>query len=120
VELIRKDVPFAALLPLSLLDEIDTTGKTSIDETFRQKRLDMKLVIVTSLGQGWLINHPECRVSNSTHSVFFTACSHNEQLHNKGVEAFHKWTEYTQSAKVTPRTLSDEIDVDYLFLNAIH
>ncbi len=51
-ELIRKDVPFAARLPLSLLDEIDRTGKTSIDETVRQKRREMKLVIVTSLGQG--------------------------------------------------------------------
>jgi hypothetical protein len=59
-EFIRKDVPFTALLPLLLLNEIERTGKTSIDETVRQKRLDMKLVIVTSLGQGWLINHPEC------------------------------------------------------------
>jgi hypothetical protein len=75
---------------------------------------------VTSLSQGWLINHPECRVSNFTHSAFFTACSHNEQLHNKGVEAFHNWPEFTQSAKITPRTLSDGIDVDYLCLNAIH
>jgi hypothetical protein len=69
-ELIRKDIPFAVLLPLSLLDEIDRTGKTSIDEVVRQKRLDMELVIVTSLGEGWLINHPECRLSNSTHAVF--------------------------------------------------
>jgi hypothetical protein len=90
-ELIRKDAPFVVLLPLSLLNEIERTGKTSIDESVRQKRLDMKLIIATSLGQGWLINHPEFKVSNSTHAVFFPACSANEQqLHNKGTEAFHK------------------------------
>ena len=58
------------LLPLSLINEIDRTGKTSIDETVREKRLNMKLIIATSLGQGWLINHPECKVDNSTHAVF--------------------------------------------------
>ena len=62
-ELIRKNVPFAVLLPLSLLNDIERTGKTGIDESVRQKRLD--------IGQGWLISHPECKVSNSTHSVFF-------------------------------------------------
>ena len=41
-ELIRKDIPFAVLLPLSLLNEIDRTGKTSIDETVKEKRLNMK------------------------------------------------------------------------------
>ena len=118
-ELIRKDIPFAVLLPLSLLDEIDRTGKTSIDEDVRRKRLDMKLVIVTSLGQGWLINHPECKLSNSTHAVFFTACSSNEQLHQKGVEVFHKWTESTEGVKITPKTLSDENDIDVLCLRAV-
>jgi hypothetical protein len=68
-ELIRKNVPFAVLLPLSLLNDIKRTGKTGIDESVRQKkRLDMKLVIIaTSLSQGWLINHPKCKVSNSAH-----------------------------------------------------
>ncbi len=51
-DLIRKDVPFAVLLPLSLLNDIERTSKTGIDEAVRQKRLDMKLVIATSLGQG--------------------------------------------------------------------
>ena len=68
-ELIRKNVLFAVLLPLSLLNDIKRTGKTGIDESVRQKkRLDMKLVIIaTSLSQGWLINHPKCKVSNSAH-----------------------------------------------------
>ncbi len=59
-------------------------------------------------------------MSNSTHAVFFTACSSNEQLHQKGVEVFHKWTESTEGAKITPKTLSDEIDIDVLCLRAVH
>ncbi len=50
-ELIRKNIPFAALIPLPLLNEIERTGKTEIDEDVRSKRLNMKLVISTSLGQ---------------------------------------------------------------------
>ncbi len=80
----------------------------------------MKLIIATSLGQGWLINHPECRVDNSTHAMFFTAYSANEQLHNKGTEAFHKWMESTSGAKITPKSLDGGNDVDTLCLNAIH
>ena len=105
-ELIRKEIPFAVLLPLSLLNEIKKTGKTSINKSVRKKkkRLYMKLIIATSLGQGWLINHPECRVDNSTHAVFSTACSANELLHNKGTEAFHKWMESTSGAKIAPKS----------------
>ena len=104
-ELIRKEIPFAVLLPLSLLNEIKKTGKTSINKSVRKKkRLYMKLIIATSLGQGWLINHPECRVDNFTHAVFFTACSVNELLHNKGTEAFHKWMESTSGAKIAPKS----------------
>jgi hypothetical protein len=75
-----------------------------IDEAVRQKRLCMKLIIATSLGQGWLINHPECKIDNSTLAVFFTACSANEQLHNKGAEAFHKWMESTSGARTVEMT----------------
>jgi hypothetical protein len=113
-ELIRKNVPFAVLLPLSLLNDIERTGKTGIDESVRQKRKDM-----TSLGQGWLISHPECKVSNSAHSVFFTTCPSNEQLHNKGTEAFHKWTESTNGAKLSPKSLNRESDIDTLCLKSV-
>ncbi len=47
-------------------------GKNEIDEFIRGRRLRMKLIISTSLGQAWLINHPSCRMDTSTHSVFFT------------------------------------------------
>ena len=65
-------MPFAILVPLSLLNEIDRVGKKEVDELIRSRRLRMKLVISSSLGQAWLINHPSCRTDTSTHSVFFT------------------------------------------------
>ena len=113
-ELIRKNVPFAVLLPLSLLNDIERTGKTGIDESVRQKQKDM-----TSLGKGWLISHPKCKASNSAHSVFFTTCPSNEQLHNKGTEAFHKWTESTNGAKISPKSLNRESDIDTLCLESV-
>ena len=36
-ELIRKEIPFAVLLPLSLLNEIKKPGKTSINKSVRKK-----------------------------------------------------------------------------------
>jgi hypothetical protein len=59
-EYIRQDTPFAILVPLPLLNEIDRVGKTKIDQAVREKRLKMKLIISSSLGQAWLINHPSC------------------------------------------------------------
>ena len=47
-ELIRKNVPFAVLLPLSLLNDIERTSKTGIDESVRKKRLDMRSVLIRS------------------------------------------------------------------------
>ncbi len=71
-EYIRQDVLFAILVPLSLLNEIYRVGKKEVDELIRSRRLRMKLVIISSsLGQAWLINHPSCRMDTSTHSVFF-------------------------------------------------
>ncbi len=71
-EYIRQGVSFAILVPLSLLNEIDRIAKNQIDEAVRDKRSRMKLVISTSLGQAWLINHPSCNLLVATHSVFFT------------------------------------------------
>ena len=41
-ELIRKEIPFAVLLPLSLLNEIKRTGKTSINKPVRKKTAKYK------------------------------------------------------------------------------
>jgi hypothetical protein len=47
----RQDIPFAILVQLPLLNEIDRISKTSIDPVIRDKRQKMKLVISSSLGQ---------------------------------------------------------------------
>ncbi len=66
-----------------------------------------------------IINHPECKVSNSAHSVFFTTCPLNEQLHVKGTEVFHKWTESTNGATISPKSLNGESDIDTLCLRSV-
>ena len=53
---------------------------------------------------------PECKVVNSSHAVFFTTCSANEQLHIKGTEAFHEWMQSTSGANIAPKTLNGEND----------
>jgi hypothetical protein len=74
-KLIRKDITFAMLIPLPLVNEVDPNGKDSIDNEVGKKRLNMKLVVSTSLGQGWLINHPECKLDKTSHAIFFTTCT---------------------------------------------
>ena len=122
-ELIRKNVPFAALIPLPLLNEIERTGKTEVDEEVRSKRLNMKLVISTSLGQAWLINHPECTVDNSFHAVFFTKCQMNTALQSKGDQMFQEWvhdlaTGGKNCTKISTRS-NDIQDIDHLTINTI-
>jgi hypothetical protein len=117
-ELIRKDIPFAILIPLPLLNEIDRTGKDSIDEQVRKRRLNMKLVVSTSLGQGWLINHPECRLDKTSHAIFFTTCA-DKVLQDKGEDIFHNWTQSTlqqSSLKAKPSEHSiRDIDIACLY-----
>ena len=82
-------------MPLSLLNEIDRTGKNEIDETVRDKWLRMKLVISTSLGQAWLINHPSCNLTTSKHSVFFTESPDEDTLQRASSATFYSW--YTEN-----------------------
>ncbi len=83
------------IVPLSLLNEIDRTGKNEIDEIVRDKRSRMKLVISTSLGQAWLINHPSCNLATSQHSVFFTKSPEEEALQRASSAVFCSW--YTEN-----------------------
>ncbi len=118
--MIRKDIPFAILIPLPLRNEIERTGKDSIDEEVRKKRLNMKLVVSTSLGQGWLINHPECRLDKTPHSIFFTTCT-NQVLQDKGEEIFQSWSQDTLQQAASKTTLSQHkaSDIDSACLHAI-
>ncbi len=116
-EYIRQDIPFAILVPLPLLNEIDRISKTTIDSAVRDKRQKMKLVISSSLGQAWLINHPKCRLDDVKHSVFFTQSSNNPELEKASHEIFGAW--YTVDTKIEPCTMPNSQDVDTLALNSI-
>ena len=51
----------------------------------------MKLVISTSLGQAWLINHPSCNLAVATHFVFFTETTGEESLQTASSTLFSTW-----------------------------
>ncbi len=91
-EYIRKDIPFAILIPLPLLNEIDRISKTEIDQEVRKKRLQMKLIVSSSLGQAWLINHPERLVNNTAHSVFFTQLADSPELNTASQKLFSDYS----------------------------
>ena len=119
-ELIRKDIPFAILIPLPLLNEIDRNGKDSIDDEVRKKRLNMKLVVSTSLGQGWLINHPECKLDKTSHAIFFTTCT-NQVLQDKSEDIFQEWTHDAlqhSPPRLTP-SKQNARDIDLAILRSI-
>jgi hypothetical protein len=84
--------PFAILIPLPLLNEIDRTSKTEIDPEIRRKRAQMKLILSSSLGQAWLINHPECCVKDAPHSVFFTQLADSPELTTASQKIFSDWS----------------------------
>ncbi len=96
-EYIRQDVPFAILVPLSLLNEIDRIGKDQVDELVCDRRSRMKLVISTSLGQ---VNHPSYRLDISSHSVFFTDVPECEELQRLSSAVFSSFW-YTEDVAVT-------------------
>jgi hypothetical protein len=121
-EYIRQNVPFAILIPISLLNEIDRIGKNEIDEAVRDKRSRMKLVISTSLAQAWLINHPSCQLAVSKHSVFFTETPATEPLQRASSSIFSSW--YTSNiASIRNATLpcitAMTRDLDELVVSAI-
>jgi hypothetical protein len=121
-EYIRQDAPFAVLIPLSLLNEIDRVGEARIDEIVRDKRSRMKLIISTSLGQAWLINHPSCRLGISTHSVFFTETPECEELQLAYNAIFSSWyaenLTTTQDAIFSSKVLPSN-DLHQLVVSAI-
>ncbi len=118
---IRQDTPFAILIPLSLLNEIERVGKNEIDNHIREKQSRMKLVISSSLGQAWLLNHPSCRLETSTHSVFFTEITDNDTLQCTTNAMFSSW--YIENVEATDTTFASadmsSHDLDVLVVDAI-
>jgi hypothetical protein len=70
-DLIRMKMPFAALVPVSLLNEIGRKPDETIDSEVQKARAVMQIIIISSIGQAWLINHPECRLPNKQHYITF-------------------------------------------------
>jgi hypothetical protein len=72
-DLIRMKTPFATLVPVSLLNEIDRIKPDgNIDSEVQKARAVMQVIIISSIGQAWLINHPECKLPNKQHYVLLT------------------------------------------------
>ena len=71
-DLIRKDIQFAALVPVSLLNEIDRKPDGKIDLTIQKARLLMQVIVIASIGQAWLINHKERRLPQNQHFILLT------------------------------------------------
>jgi hypothetical protein len=71
-DLIRKDIQFAALIPVSLLNQIERKPDGSIDLAIQKARLSMQIIVVASIGQAWLINHKERRLPQSHHFILLT------------------------------------------------
>ena len=69
--MIRANKPFAALMPLATINQIDRISKEGIDKDIHTARLKMPTIISTALGYGWLINHPEFKLPAARHTVFF-------------------------------------------------
>ena len=81
----------------------------------------MKLIISSSLGQAWLINHPSCRLETSTHSVFFTEITDDDTLQPITNAMFSSW--YVENVESTDTTFSSKDmsshDLDLLVVDAI-
>jgi hypothetical protein len=71
-DLIRKDVQFVALVPVSLLNEIDRKPDGKIDLTIQKARLLMQVIVIASIGPAWLVNHKERRLPQSRHFILLT------------------------------------------------
>ena len=81
----------------------------------------MKLVVATSLGQGWLINHPDCKLDKTSHAIFFTTCT-DQALQDKSEDIFLDWTQdalqHSQS-KFTPSEQNTR-DIDSAIIRSIN
>ena len=72
---IRNGQPFAALVPIDLLHEIDKDKNGCIDEKVKALRQKMPTVVMTAANQLWLISHPDITVTNTAHQVLVTVGS---------------------------------------------
>ena len=99
-DLIRADAPFAALMPISLLNETDRNADGNIDEAVRSKRENMQVIVVASLG-AWLINYPECKIDkNSKHFVLWASQTEYPKTDQAVHACYASWLRTTDKTKV--------------------
>jgi hypothetical protein len=82
----------------------------------------MKLIISSSLGQAWLINHPSCRLDSNQHAVFFTPWASNPDLDQAATKIFSAWYSgavQDGNSAILQRVMPYSQDIDALALNAI-
>ena len=83
------------------------------------------MIVSNSLGQAWLINHPECRVKDAPHSVFFTQLADNPELTTASQKIFSDWSanylgyDEIGTQSFMPSVLPGGQDMDELALLAI-
>lgn len=70
--LIKKKQPFAALVPVDLLHEIDRNKAGKIDEEVKTLRESMPSIVIAPLSLVWLISHPDYTISENPSLVLFT------------------------------------------------
>jgi transposase InsO family protein len=78
-DLIRKDKPFAILMALSLLTEIDRKADGTIDLEVRAKRIKMPTIVMSNVCKVWLINHPTMVADEPKHSLFLAEREDKDQ-----------------------------------------
>ena len=71
-ELIRKNKPFAVLMALSLLPEIDRKADGFVDLEVQAKRQQMPTISMSGVGKVWQINHPDLVSEEPDHKLFLT------------------------------------------------
>jgi hypothetical protein len=82
----------------------------------------MKLIVSSSLGQAWLVNHPKCRLDNDQEVVYFTQCADCPELDKASYQIFSSWyASCITDANMTilPRTMSRSQDINFLVLSFI-
>ena len=87
-DLIRMKISFAALVPVNLLNEIDRKPDGNIDSEVQKARALMQVIVISSIGQAWLINHVECRLPDKQHYVLLTTQTEDLEI----VPLVHKQT----------------------------
>ena len=109
-DLIRMDSPFAALMPISLLNETDRNADGTIDKLVRSRRQNMPVIVVASLGMAWLINHPESKLDKSSKHYVLLAEQNEYPAQDKLMQAcLSTWTKTITAAKVDTHKSKDDI-----------